>query len=101
MVMDFFERVCYTFAISSKNDIFKEGYPMLTINETRLLNRIHALGAVGIDADGRRTRLAASDEDKAGRDLVSRWMSEAGLTVVTDYMEMLLSLGTIDDVFPW
>lgn len=39
---------------------------MLTINETRLLNRIHALGAVGIDADGRRTRLAASDEDKAG-----------------------------------
>ena len=53
MVMDFFERFCYTFAISSKNDIFKEGYPMLTINETRLLNRIHELGAVGIDADGR------------------------------------------------
>ena len=52
MVMDFFERFCYTFAMSSENDIFKEGYPMLTINETRLLNRIHALGAVGIDADG-------------------------------------------------
>ena len=83
MAMDFFERFCYTFAISSKNDIFKEGYPMLTINETRLLNRIHALGAVGIDTDGR-TRLAASDEAKAGRDLVSRWMREAGLTVVTD-----------------
>ena len=45
MVMDFFERFCYIFAISSKNDIFKEGYPMLTINETRLLNRIHALGS--------------------------------------------------------
>lgn len=57
---------------------------MLIINEKRLLKRIHTLGAVGLDADGRRTRLAASDEDKAGRDLVSRWMSEAGLTVVTD-----------------
>lgn len=94
MVMDFFERFCYTFAISSKNDIFKEGYPMLTINETRLLNRIHALGAVGIDTDGRRTRLAASDEDKAGRDLVSRWMREAGLTVVTDYIGNLFGIWT-------
>ena len=45
---------------------------MLIINEERLLKRIHTLGAVGLDADGRRTRLAASDEDKAGRDLVSR-----------------------------
>ena len=67
---------------------------MLTINETRLLNRIHALGAVGIDADGRRTRLAASDEDKAGRDLVSRWMREAGLTVVTDYIGNLFGIWT-------
>lgn len=31
---------------------------MLAINETRLLERIHAARAVGIDADGRRTRLA-------------------------------------------
>lgn len=67
---------------------------MLAINETRLLERIHALGAVGIDADGRRTRLAASDEDKAGRDLVSRWMREAGLTVVTDYIGNLFGIWT-------
>ena len=59
---------------------------MLIINEEHLLKRIHTLGAVGLDADGRRTRLAASDEDKAGRDLVSRWMRETGLTVVTDYI---------------
>ena len=65
---------------------------MLTINEERLLKRIHTLGAVGLDADGRRTRLAASDEDKAGRDLVSRWMSEAGLTVVTDYIGNLFGI---------
>lgn len=65
---------------------------MLIINEEHLLKRIHTLGAVGLDADGRRTRLAASDEDKAGRDLVSRWMSEAGLTVVTDYIGNLFGI---------
>ena len=65
---------------------------MLIINEERLLKRIHTLGAVGLDADGRRTRLAASDEDKAGRNLVSRWMSEAGLTVVTDYIGNLFGI---------
>ncbi|MFQ9770471.1 MAG: Zn-dependent hydrolase [Oscillospiraceae bacterium] len=65
---------------------------MLIINEERLLERIHTLGAVGLDADGRRTRLAASDEDKAGRDLVSRWMRETGLTVVTDYIGNLFGI---------
>ena len=65
---------------------------MLTINETRLIERIHALGAVGLDAEGRRTRLAASDEDKAARDLVSRWMRESGLTVVTDYIGNLFGI---------
>lgn len=40
---------------------------MLIINEERLLERIHTLGAVGLDADGRRTRLAASDEDMSER----------------------------------
>ena len=67
---------------------------MLIINEERLLERIHTLGAVGLDADGRRTRLAASDEDKAGRDLVSRWMRETGLTVVTDYIGNLFGIWT-------
>ena len=57
---------------------------MKTIDGERLINRIHTLGAVGIDSEGRRTRLAGSDEDKAGRDLVCRWMEEAGLKVVVD-----------------
>ena len=40
----------------------------------------------GIDAEGRRTRLAADDAEKAGRDLVVGWMREAGLRVITDYI---------------
>ena len=59
---------------------------MISINGKRLLDRINALGEVGIDGEGRRIRLAADDGDKAGRDLVSKWMKEAGLKVVVDYI---------------
>ena len=59
---------------------------MISISEKRLLDRIDALGEVGIDAEGKRTRLAADDNEKAGRDLVVSWMKEAGLRVVVDYI---------------
>lgn len=59
---------------------------MLSIQNNRLIDRINALGATGKDAEGRRTRLAASDADKAGRDAVVAWMKEAGLEVVTDHI---------------
>ena len=59
---------------------------MVDINGKRLLERIRELGNIGIDAEGRRTRLAASDADKQGRDLVVSWMKEAGLKVVVDYV---------------
>lgn len=57
---------------------------MFSINENRLVERINALGAIGKDEEGRRTRLAASDTDKQGRDAVVGWMKDAGLKVVTD-----------------
>ena len=57
---------------------------MVSVNGERLLSKINKLGKIGKDAEGRRTRLAASDADKEGRDLVSEWMKEAGLEVVTD-----------------
>ena len=59
---------------------------MININGQRLLARIQELGKLGIDGEGRRTRLAASDEDKLGRDLVVSWMKEAGMQVVVDYV---------------
>lgn len=58
----------------------------MNINGSRMLEQIGQLGCQGIDQDGGRTRLAASDEDKKGRDLFCRWMDEAGLRVVTDYI---------------
>ena len=63
-----------------------EVWKMANVNGQRILARIHELGKVGIGADGRRTRLAASDTNKQGRDLVVSWMKEAGLKVVVDYI---------------
>lgn len=42
----------------------------MNINGKRLLDTIFTLGKIGIDAEGKRTRLAASDTNKAGRDYV-------------------------------
>ncbi|MFC4801884.1 Zn-dependent hydrolase [Neobacillus sp. GCM10023253] len=56
----------------------------LSINSERLLNRLQELGRTGLDDDNKRTRLAASDADKVGRDLLFTWMKEAGLEVEID-----------------
>ncbi|SIR59579.1 N-carbamoyl-L-amino-acid hydrolase [Peribacillus simplex] len=56
----------------------------LSINSERLLNRIQELGRIGLGNDNKRTRLAASDADKAGRDQLVTWMKEASLEVEID-----------------
>lgn len=56
----------------------------LRINGQRLLDRLMALGRVGALPGGGVCRLALTDDDRAGRDLVVGWMRELGLTVTTD-----------------
>lgn len=58
--------------------------PTLALDAARLLADIRALGAVGADPGGGRTRIALSDADQAGRDLLVRWMRELGLQVHID-----------------
>lgn len=70
---------------------------MVTINGHRLLDRINTLGKIGMDADGRRTRLAADDADKAGRDAVAGWMREAGLQVITDRIGNIFGIWETDE----
>lgn len=48
----------------------------LYMNSERLLSRLKELGEIGRDRNDRLTRLAASDEDKAGRDLLVTWMKK-------------------------
>jgi len=56
----------------------------LRISEARLMARLNELAAIGATADGSCCRLALTDEDKAGRDLVAGWMRELGLEVSVD-----------------
>lgn len=56
----------------------------LSINAQRLLGRLRILGDTGRDGEGRLTRLAASDTEKAGRDLLAGWIAAAGLELAVD-----------------
>ncbi len=58
----------------------------MRINRERLEESMEALGRVGETPNGGLTRLALTDEDRRGRDLLVRWMREAGLAVTVDRM---------------
>jgi N-carbamoyl-L-amino-acid hydrolase len=56
----------------------------LRINADRLLDRLSALAEIGAIEGGGCARLALTDEDRAGRDLVVTWMRDLGLDVSID-----------------
>src|SRR5947209_14325213 len=56
--------------------------PRIDLN--RLLGRLDAFNRIGALPGGGNCRLALSDEDRAGRDLLVRWMREIGLRVSVD-----------------
>ena len=73
----------------------------LRVNPERLLGRLNRLAEIGRTEDGSCCRLALTDEDRAGRDLVSGWMRELGLEVQIDRIGNIFGLrrGT-DDCAP-
>src|SRR5262245_64822674 len=54
------------------------------IDLDRLLGRVDAFNRIRAWPGGGNCRLALSDEDCAGRDLLVRWMRDLGLTVTVD-----------------
>lgn len=56
----------------------------LRVNGARLLDRLSRLGQVGALEGGGVCRLALTDADRAGRDLVVGWMNGLGLEVTID-----------------
>ncbi|MEY2627799.1 MAG: hypothetical protein RJB08_1558 [Actinomycetota bacterium] len=54
------------------------------INGPRLIQRLRALGEIGSTGDGGCSRLALTDDDKDGRDLVVSWMRDLCLEVTVD-----------------
>ena len=56
----------------------------LSADAGRLQNRIKELGRVGAITSGGVSRLALTNEDRDGRDLVVRWMRDLGLSIQVD-----------------
>src|SRR5258708_6808433 len=54
------------------------------INLDRLTGRLDTFNQIGALPGGGVCRLALSDEDRAGRDLLAQWMREIGLSVTID-----------------
>jgi beta-ureidopropionase / N-carbamoyl-L-amino-acid hydrolase len=58
----------------------------MRIDRKRLESTIEELGRIGATERGGLTRLALTDEDRRGRDLLVGWMRQAGLRVTVDQM---------------
>ena len=56
----------------------------LRVDGKRLLKRLDELAKRGAREDGGCNRLAFTDADKEGRDLVTRWMRDLDLSVSID-----------------
>ena len=69
----------------------------LRIDADALLARLTELGRIGATGDGGCCRLALTDADRAGRDLVRRWMGESGLQVQV-WEEAVLRKENLDPV---
>ena len=75
--------ICKTALVPSRSVTTTEF--RLRIDPERLVRRLDELGAIGaIEGTIGCARLALTDEDKAGRDLVRTWMEELGLDVSVD-----------------
>lgn len=68
--------------------IARHPHPELRIDGDRLWARLNALGEIGavVGPNGERgnARLALTDADRAGRDLVVAWMNDLGMSVAVD-----------------
>jgi N-carbamoyl-L-amino-acid hydrolase len=65
---------------------------MLRLDEGRLMGSLDELARVGALEGGGCSRLALTDEDKAGRDLVVSWMRALGLQVRVDAIGNVVGL---------
>ena len=72
----------------------------MRINRKRLEESMEALGRIGETARGGLTRLALSDEDRHGRDLLVGWMRGAGLQVSVDQMGNIFGLRPGTEALP-
>src|SRR5262245_58069174 len=71
------------------------------INRNRLLGRLETFNRIEALPGGGNCRLALSDEDRAGRDLLVEWMRELGLKVTIDAIGNIVGVrGGREDLAP-
>lgn len=73
-------------SLTAKTSVMQPSLSPLRINRDRLLSRLDQLAQVGAIEGGGVCRLALTDEDKAGRDLVVGWMKDLGLAITVDQL---------------
>jgi N-carbamoyl-L-amino-acid hydrolase len=72
----------------------------LRVNGPRLLSRLEALAELGAIEGGGCARLALTDEDRAGRDLVVTWMRDLELDVRMDAIGNVIAVWGAADLAP-
>jgi beta-ureidopropionase / N-carbamoyl-L-amino-acid hydrolase len=71
------------------------------IDLDRLLGRLDTFNRIGALPDGGNCRLALTDDDRAGRDLLVRWMRDLGLAVTIDAIGNIIGVrGGQEDAAP-
>jgi N-carbamoyl-L-amino-acid hydrolase len=78
--------------LNKDNRELPPGAGQLRIDIKRLSARLDALAAIGRIPGGGVCRLALSEEDRAGREQVVRWMNELGLAVSIDAIGNVVGL---------
>lgn len=64
------------------------------INHDRLWDRLHELGEIGKQESGGVTRFSYTEEDRKAKELVAKYMAEAGLEVQEDHIGNLIGKKT-------
>jgi N-carbamoyl-L-amino-acid hydrolase len=72
----------------------------LHADHARLSARLDALAEIGGTGDGGCCRLALTDEDRAGRDLVVAWMQDLDLSVTVDAIGNVVGLWEVGEGAP-
>lgn len=70
------------------------------VNGERLMQRLFALADIGAIDNGGCARLALTDEDKAGRDLVVSWMKDLGLDISVDAIGNVIGVWNVGSGAP-
>jgi len=84
----------------TRTDALLTSFDKLRIDESRLMQRIFALADISPIDGGGNCRLALTDEDRDGRDLVVSWMRDLGLNIGVDAIGNVIGVWNVGEGLP-